>query len=284
MARVRGNAKQANDTLPITITDAQGNITASYTSEMVQTIKDTVAQGATDSELIMFLKVAHDYDLDPFLGQVYFAKMKGTPTIMAGRDGFRKIAKKRPDFKKCQSMAVYENDEFEMELLFGEVKNITHKFSHKDRGKVIGAYAVLTTTDNEKLVSWADIEEYDTSRNADSKYSAWIKYKSAMIKKVAETEVYKNFADISGLQAEEAMPSGFEKKRHTNLGEDDMLDVQGEEVEPKCFTDLLGYEGEEKEYVEKSKAALENEIKQNENALKEDDAKVVFDDGKTSSS
>ena len=256
MAKVRGNAKRA-DALPIRITDAQGNVTANYTSEMVQTIKDTVAQGATDSELVMFLKVAHDYDLDPFLGQVYFAKMKNTPTIMAGRDGFRKIAKKKPNFKKCQSMAVYENDDFVMEMSFGKITNITHKFTHKDRGKVLGAYAVLTTTDDEHLVSWADITEYDTNKNA------WQTYKSAMIKKVAETEVYKNFADISGLQAEESMPAAFAKERNTALDENvSMLDVQGVEVEAESFTDMLEYEGEEKEYVEKAKS----------------DVKVEFDD------
>lgn len=265
MARVRGNATKAPDTLPVTITDQHGNVTATYTSEMVQTIKDTVAQGATDSELIMFLKVASDYDLDPVLGQVYFAKMKGKPTIMTGRDGFRKIAQRKPNFKKCQSMAVYENDEFKIVMEDGEATSIMHTFAHKDRGAVIGAYAILKTTDGEKQIAWADITEYDTGKNA------WEKYKSAMIKKVAETEVYKNFADISGVYAEEAMPSAFSRERQLEddnqvLNDEYLLDVEvvdkfNESEEPECFTDLLGYNPEEKEAVEEAKQTLSKELK-----------------------
>lgn len=221
MARIQ----KKEETLPITLTDSQGNVTANYTAEMVETIKNTVAQEASDSELIMFLSVANKYNLDPFLGQVYFVKFKGKPTVMTGRDGYRKIAKSKPTFKKCQSMAVYENDEFEMEMVFGDVKNIHHKFSHKERGRVIGAYAVLTTIDGDSICSWADIREYDTKQNA------WGKYKSAMIKKVAETEVYKNFADISGIQAEEAMPARFNKEDNTSIDEEDMIFVTAKELE-----------------------------------------------------
>ena len=227
MARVKGKSKDKPETLPITLTDTHGNVTAKYTSEMVETIKNTVAQGATDNELMMFLMVANKYNLDPLLGQVYFVKYKDKPTVMAGRDGYRKIAKSKPTFKKCQSMAVYDNDEFEMEMVLGEIKNITHKFNHKERGKVSGAYAVLTTTDGDTLVAWADIREYDTKQNA------WTKYKSAMIKKVAETEVYKAFADIDGIQAEEAMPKQFAKERNTSdnveenhFNEEDVIDTE----------------------------------------------------------
>ena len=224
MARISGKKEIKEETLPITLTDTRGNVTANYTSEMVDTIKNTVAQGATDSELMMFLTVANKYGLDPLLGQVYFVKYKDKPTVMAGRDGYRKIAKSKPTFKKCQSMAVYDNDEFEMEMVLGEIKNITHKFSHKERGKVSGAYAVLTTTDGDTLVSWADIREYDTKQNA------WNKYKSAMIKKVAETEVYKSFADIDGIWAEEAMPKQFAKERNVTDDEETEEFPEGEDV------------------------------------------------------
>lgn len=191
----------------IVLHDNQGNVSAEYTGEMVDTIKNTVAKGATTSELVMFLSVANKYDLDPFLNEIYFVKMgedeNEKATIMTSRDGYAKIAKREPDFVKCQSMEVRQNDTFEMEFEFGDIKNIKHSFSHMDRGKIVGAYAVLKTKSGNDVATYVTREEYDTGK------SAWKKYKSAMIKKVAENEVYKKFADINGISAFESMPSEF---------------------------------------------------------------------------
>lgn len=193
----------------IVLHDQQGNVTATYTGEMIETIKNTVAKGATDAELIMFLTVANKYDLDPFLKEIFFSKMgedeDEQAVIMTSRDGYAKIAKKHPDFRKCQSMEVRENDDFDMEYDFGDIKNIYHKFSHKDRGKIVGAYAVLKTKSGDDYATYVTRSEYDTGKNA------WSKYKSAMIKKVAESEVYKKFADINGISNIESMPSEFQE-------------------------------------------------------------------------
>lgn len=201
MARVQETAK------PLILHDNQGNITAEYAAEMVETIKNTVAKGATTSELMMFLSVANKYDLDPFLHEIYYVKMgegeKEQGTIMTSRDGYAKIAKREQDFLKCQSMEVRENDKFNMSFSFGELTNIEHSFSHMDRGKIVGAYAVLKTKSGNDLATYVTRDEYDTGK------SAWKKYKSAMIKKVAENEVYKKFADVNGLSAFESMPSDF---------------------------------------------------------------------------
>jgi phage recombination protein Bet len=190
-------------TEPVVIRDKQGSILAEYPSELVETIKSTVAKDATDEELYMFLTIANQYDLNPFMKEIWFTKMNGDVAIMTSRDGYKKLAERKPNFRKCQSMAVYENDEFEMELVMGEVMNITHKFKQKDRGNIIGAYAVLKTTDHDNYVSYVNFREYDKRNHI------WKSYPTSMIRKVAETEVYKNFADVNGLNAFESMPSGF---------------------------------------------------------------------------
>lgn len=191
----------------IILHDNKGNVSAEYTGEMVETIKNTVAKGATTAELLMFLTVANKYDLDPFLNEIYFVKMgedeDEKATIMTSRDGYAKIAKREPDFVKCQSMEVRQNDSFEMEFEFGDIKNIKHSFSHMDRGKIVGAYAVLKTKSGNDVATYVTRDEYDTGKNA------WSKYKSAMLKKVAENEVYKKFADINGISAFENMPAEF---------------------------------------------------------------------------
>ena len=109
------------ETAPIVIHDEQGGIMAEYPSDLVDTIKATVAKGATDEELYMFLSIANQYDLNPFMKEIWFTKMQGEVAIMTSRDGYKKLAEKEPNFRKCQSMAVYENDTFEMELVIWKI-------------------------------------------------------------------------------------------------------------------------------------------------------------------
>lgn len=73
-----------------------------YTERQLQTIANTVARGATLSELHLFLSVAKATGLNPFLRQIHFVKRntKHGPvvTIQTGIDGFRSIADRpRPD-------------------------------------------------------------------------------------------------------------------------------------------------------------------------------------------
>lgn len=207
MARKR--KEEIVESAPLTVYDDKGKEVAHYPPSMVDTIKSTVAKGATDEELLMFLSIANQYSLNPLLKEIWFTKMgKGENkevAIMTSRDGFRKLAMREPTYRKCQSMAVYENDEFEMELVLGEVMNITHKFKQNDRGKLIGAYAVLKTTTHDNYVSYVDYREYD------KKNQIWRSYPTAMIRKVAENDVYKRFVNINGLNDYESMPNRFSK-------------------------------------------------------------------------
>lgn len=195
--------KQKPETSPLTIYSDDGGVLAQYPPSLVDTIKSTVAKDATDEELYMFLSIAKQYDLNPFMKEIWFTKMQGKVAIMTSRDGYKKLAERKRNFRKCQSMAVYENDTFEMELVMGEVMNITHKFKQNDRGNIIGAYAVLKTTDHDNYVSYVNFREYDKRNNI------WKSYPSAMIRKVAENDVYKKFADVNGLNDFESMSNGF---------------------------------------------------------------------------
>ena len=221
MARIQ----KKEETTPITVYDNNGEVLANYPSEMVDTIKSTVAKGATDEELAVFLSVANQYHLNPFLKEIWFTKMGDDVAIMTSRDGYRKLAMREPTFVKCQSMAVYENDEFEMELAMGEIINLTHKFKQNDRGAIKGAYAVLKTTTHENYVAYVDFREYDKKNNI------WRKYSSAMIRKVAENDVYQRFVDINGLNDYESMPKKFRdeliEEEYDYSEEFEPIDIQG---------------------------------------------------------
>lgn len=189
---------------PIIIKNNRGEEIAVYDAKMVETVKNTVARDATNSELVMFLTVANKYDLDPFLKEIYFVKTKdGKSSLMSGRDGYRKIAMREPSYKVHYSDYVCTNDEFKVTRKFGKLTDLVHEYSHKDRGALIGAYCVLETTDDRRYFFYAEFSKYNTGQNA------WSSYPNDMIVKVAETRVFKSFANINGVQAEESMPPEF---------------------------------------------------------------------------
>lgn len=196
--------KAKKESAPMVIHDEHGSILANYSGEMINTIKSTVAKEATDEELYMFLNISAMYDLNPFMKEIWFAKTdKGQPMIMTSRDGYRKLAMRDKRFEKCHSATVYENDEFETVEDMGDIVSIRHKHSHKDRGKLLGAYAYLKTTDNNDLYVFVPLKEYDQGNRI------WRKYPSAMIRKVAENDVYKRFVNINGINDFESMPNEF---------------------------------------------------------------------------
>ena len=208
---------------PIELKDTHGNITAVYDSDMVAAVKNTVAREATDSELFMFLSVANKYDLDPFLGEIYFVKTKdGKSSLMSGRDGYRKIAMREPANKVHYSDYVCDNDEFKVTRKFGKLVDLEHTYGHKDRGSLVGAYCVLETTDDRRYFFYAEFNRYNSGQNA------WQTYPNDMIVKVAETRVFKSFANINGIQAEESMPEEFSSEENVELEHDDVEFIETE--------------------------------------------------------
>ena len=197
---------------PIQIKDTQGNILATYDEEMVEAVKNTVARDATDSELFMLFQVANGYGLDPFLREIFFVKTKdGKSSLMTGRDGYRKIAMREPTYKSHYSDYVCKNDTFKVIRRMGKVKDVIHEYEQNDRGALVGAYCILETTDDRIYFFYAEFNKYNTGQNA------WSSYPNDMIVKVAETRVFKSFANINGVQAEESMPSEFSSEENIEM-------------------------------------------------------------------
>jgi len=69
-----------------------------YSEEEINLIKNTLAVGATDSELRLFLTVCRNKQLDPFSNQVFFIKRADKGTIQTGIDGYRAIAERTGDY------------------------------------------------------------------------------------------------------------------------------------------------------------------------------------------
>jgi len=77
----------------------------SYTHEQINVIKSTVAVGASNEELGLFLTVAQRSGLDPFTKQIHFVKRwdskqkREVGAFQVGIDGFRVIAARNPRYQ-----------------------------------------------------------------------------------------------------------------------------------------------------------------------------------------
>ncbi len=65
---------------------------SAYNPEQLALLKEQIAPGCSDNELILFCEVAKRTGLDPFMRQVYAIKRKDKMTIQTSIDGFRLIA------------------------------------------------------------------------------------------------------------------------------------------------------------------------------------------------
>jgi phage recombination protein Bet len=173
---------------------------------VIETIKQTVAKGASDAQLKIFLALACRYSLDPFLREIWCAQIGGQMTVMTSRDGYLKIAQRDPDFDGLVSATVCENDLFEIDPITPQVK---HAFGAK-RGEIVGAYAACFDKQRRPVVCFAPFDEY----RKDS--PTWRQYPSAMVVNVAEALALKRQFGISGLvTVEEGDDSGAVKQGGT---------------------------------------------------------------------
>lgn len=190
---VKGETKQTR-LITASVQPAASQGALSFNDEQIKAMMGTVAKGASEAEFTMLMHLSVKYGLDPFLHEIYYVpQMK---TIMTSRDGYLKIAQRHPSFKGIHSMAVRENDDFEVDVANHTVH---HKFGKGDRGKLIGAWAIVYREGRHPVIAYADLSEYKGNS------MPWTKYTSAMICKCAESFALKRQFGISGLVTQEEM-------------------------------------------------------------------------------
>ena len=192
-----GQALQVVNTQQAQITN-----TIDFSQQELEVIKRTVAEGATDDEIMMFMHLCRTYCLDPFNREIWFIKYakqgqdlkKVEPTIMTSRDGYLKIADRNPMFDGLVSDVVCQHDKFKR-----TIEGVEHEYS-ANRGAITGAYALVYRKDRKyPIYVFAPIAEYRGNS------PIWSKYPSAMILKVAESMALKRAFTVSGLVSKEEM-------------------------------------------------------------------------------
>lgn len=131
-----------------------------FTESQLDLIKKTVAKGATNDELKLFLYRAKQLDLDPFKpGRIYCVKYRDNPaTIIVGIDGFREKAAKTG-------------------LHVGTKRGVLKD----EKGKLIGGWCEVYRKDwKEPVREEISLAEYNLGR------ANWLTMPETMVKKVAE--------------------------------------------------------------------------------------------------
>jgi len=222
----------------VQVTAEKISVLTGFPVEAIAVIKNTVAKNTTDTELAYFLSVAKSVNLNPLNKEIWCYKdNKGNLLVFAGRDGFLKRAQESPNWNGMTSFEVCFNDFFEIELTVGKA-SIVHRPNFKDRGKIIGAYAIVHPKGcNLPTIEWAEFSAYDKGWNV------WKDNPAAMIKKVAEAHVLKKAFGITILQAE----YDYEVKDEIVSAVDHAPKTDLEIASKKIVDALDDYKGEDKE-------------------------------------
>lgn len=141
-------------------------------------IKKTLAPNLTDTEFSMLVGMGKATDLNPFLKEIWAVKYGGKAQIFIGRDGYRKSAQRHKDYGRHTVIAVYKNDQFEVN---NGIPN--HKYTLKDRGELVMAYCLV-----ERKTSLLPMYNEVLLKEYDQKQGVWQTKPETMLKKVAEAQ------------------------------------------------------------------------------------------------
>lgn len=160
-----------------------------WSPEQVDLIKSTVAKGATDDELKLFLYTAARTGLDPLTKQIHFVKRGGQMTIQTGIDGYRAIA------ERTKSLAGITDPLYEV-----GPNNKPTKATVKVYRSINGMMAEFTAS-----ARWEEYVAYGP---------LWVKMPYLMLGKCAEAlALRKAFPnDLSGLYTSEEMAQADSNK------------------------------------------------------------------------
>lgn len=173
----------------------------------LQEIRKTMPANLTDAEFGLLMRIGIRAGLNPFLREIWCLKYASNAAqIFIGRDGYRKNAQKHKHYDSHYAEAVYSNDDFSV-----QDGKVFHKFNMKDRGKLIGAYAIVRKTNTlNTFYVYIETNEYNTGR------SVWKEKPATMSKKVAEAQALRMaFQEIFSGTYDESEQWSIDEKSQT---------------------------------------------------------------------
>lgn len=171
-----------------------------FDREKVDLIKRTIANGASDAELQLFLYTAQRCGLDPLARQIYWIKRGNKATIQTSIDGYRLIADRSGNYAPGRAPTFEERD--------GALISATAYVLKYVRG---------TWHEVAAVAYW---DEYAQSYNGKLS-DMWANKPRIMLAKCAESNALRRAfpAELSGLYTQEEMPEAEPTYLDTATGE-----------------------------------------------------------------
>jgi recombination protein RecT len=164
-------------------------VVGEWTQEDLQTMKDTLTVGASDSQFQLFLRTAHASGLNPFLNHIYGIVYQGKMSLQIGIEGISYLAKQHKDYEGWDAQTVCANDEFKAKRVKDEHGRdnweiTTHEIGFP-RGDIVGCYAIAYRKDFRPftvLIDWSEVEHFKKS-SISNQQKMWTTYTADMFKK-----------------------------------------------------------------------------------------------------
>jgi recombination protein RecT len=168
-----------------------------------------IALGDKDSLTTAVLNVAAiGLSLSPVHKLAYLVPRKKKVCLDISYRGFIQLATEAGAIKWATADIVHQNDTFELQGLSAEPVHKRDPFG--ERGKIVGAYCVAKTTDNEYLVASMSIDEIYSIRDRSEAYKAgrggpWSTDEGEMIKKTVIRRAYKTWPMVDRKRLDKAV-------------------------------------------------------------------------------
>lgn len=183
-----------------------------FTRQQIDLIKKTVAKGASDDELKLFLHIANKTGLDPFARQIYSVKRWNSDiggyvmTPQTGIDGYRLIAERTGNYAPGKDTT----------------------FIYDENQKLVSATAFIMKRVGEQwfeVTATARYDEYVQTKKDGTPNNMWGNKPHIMLAKCAEGLALRRAfpAELSGVFVEEELGTSHEEKKEEPAGLADVL-------------------------------------------------------------
>jgi recombination protein RecT len=203
-----------------------------FTQKELEVVVNSIAKGATNEELALFIQICKQNNLNPFKNHIYFIKYGNQMSIQVSVEGIQYLAQQRDDYKGVTVQLVHENDDFEIGVDPESQELKIEKHTIKiPRGKVAAAYAIAKREGYPDKVVVIEAEEVDHLKNKSG--SQWKTYFNDMFKKHALKRALKlqfgiDVDDAAGAQEDNV--DSYQPRERKDITPED-LDQEGEVVD-----------------------------------------------------
>lgn len=197
---------------------------SAITLESLQTVKNIIAKGATDQELVLFAQYCNRTGLDPFSNQIHFIKRGDKPTFQTSIDGYRSVASRTGEYEGQTPVMWCGEDGIWVDVWLKTTKPVAAKAGVFRKGF------------KEPVIAVAKYSSYAVTTN-----QLWNKMPEVMLAKVAEAlALRKAFPNVlAGLYSDEEMDQAnpqeptvpAEAKKETKPAEKKVEVEEGEVVD-----------------------------------------------------